>query len=511
MSTIANSAPVLIVGAGTMGSGIAQVAALAGHPVLLYDVDPEAATNALTRLRQTFGKLVAKGKFAQQTASQALARIKAIESLQEATTVALVIEAVVEDIGIKRSLFQLLETIVSDDCILASNTSSISLSALARDLVQPQRLVGMHFFNPVPLMRLVEVVSGVHTSPAVRQSISELAEAWGKVPVQAQSTPGFIVNRIARPYYAEALALLQERAAEPMVVDACLRAAGFRMGPCELMDLIGHDTNLAVTRSVYEANFYDKRYMPSLLQQSMVDAGLLGRKSGCGFYDYSESAVAGDNASSPLQDTPQHNEISVHGDHPIADHFARILDERGSRYQHSKDSDWCGLQVDHAELRLTDGRPASQVASQIANQIASQPGGDIAVFDLSLTCKGALAWSRAGNASARWIEVVPQWLAIFGFDAQAVADTPGLVVARTIAMLINEAADAVQQGVCSETDADTAMQLGVNYPAGPFTWLADWDVAAVVMLLDRLDDYYRGERYRVSPWLRQALWRDQNQ
>jgi 3-hydroxybutyryl-CoA dehydrogenase len=502
MTAIPNSAPVLVVGAGIMGSGITQVAALAGHPVLLYDIAPGAATNALANLSQSFDKLVAKGKFDQGTASQALARIKAIESLQEAKPVPLAIEAVVEDIGIKRSLFQQLETIVSDDCILASNTSSISLSALARDLTQPQRLVGMHFFNPVPLMKLVEVVSGVHTSPAVRQSISELAEAWGKVPVQAQSTPGFIVNRIARPYYAETLALLQEGAAQPMVVDACLRAAGFRMGPCELMDLIGHDTNLAVTRSVYEANFYDKRYMPSLLQQSMVDAGLLGRKSGRGFYDYSESTVAGDdgtfappdNPPDSPQDTPQHSEISVHGDHPIADHFARILDDRGSQYQRRKDSDWCGLQVDQAELRLTDGRCAGQF------------GDDVAVFDLPLTRNGALAWSRAGNASTRWTEAVPQWLAIFGFDAQPLADAPGLVVARTIAMLINEAADAVQQGVCSESDVDTAMQLGVNYPAGPFAWLADWSVTAVIEMLEHLDDYYHGERYRVSPRLRQQLW-----
>ena len=494
MSTISHSATVVIVGAGTMGHGIAQIVALAGHPVLLYDITPGTATNALTKLHQTFDKLVSKEKFTQQTASQALLRIKAIRSLEEAEGAALVIEAIVEDIDIKRSLFQQLETIVSDDCILASNTSSISVSALARDLAQPQRLVGMHFFNPVPLMRLVEVVSGVHTSPVVRQSICELSEAWGKVPVQAQSTPGFIVNRIARPYYAESLALLQEQAAEPTVVDTCLRAAGFRMGPCELMDLIGHDINLAVTRSVYEANFYDKRFMPSLLQQLMVDAGLLGRKSGRGFYDYSESAVTRDDSSFQPQDIPQHNGLSVHGDHPIANHFARILDERGSQYQRRKDSDWCGLQVDEAELRLTDGRPASQL------------GGDRAVFDLPLTRDGALAWSGSGNASARWIEAVPQWLALFGFDAKAIADTPGLVVARTIAMLINEAADAVQQGVCSEADADTSMQLGVNYPAGPFTWLADWGVTAVVELLQHLDDYYRGERYRVSPWLRHKLW-----
>ena len=239
MTAVSNSAPLLIVGAGIMGIGIAQVAALAGHPVLLYDVVPNAAANALIRLRQTFDKLIEKGKFEPATATQAMERIKAIGNLEEAVSVSLVIEAVVENIEVKRKLFQLLESIVSDDCILATNTSSISISALARDLAQPQRMVGMHFFNPAPLMQLVEVVSGALTSPFIGQAISELAEAWGKVPVQAQSTPGFIVNRIARPYYAETLALLQERVTVPAVADACLRAAGFRMGPCELMDLIG--------------------------------------------------------------------------------------------------------------------------------------------------------------------------------------------------------------------------------------------------------------------------------
>ncbi len=493
MTAVNRSAPVLIVGAGIMGIGIAQVAALAGHPVLLYDVAPNAAADALIRLRITFDTLIEKEKLDPATAAETLDRIKTIGNLEEAASVSLVIEAVVEDIEIKRKLFQLLESVVSDNCILATNTSSISISALARDLLKPQRMVGMHFFNPVPLMRLVEVVSGALTSPAVRQAISKLAESWDKVPVQAQSTPGFIVNRIARPYYAETLALLQERATVPAVADACLRAAGFRMGPCELMDLIGQDTNLAVTRSVYEANFYDKRYMPSLLQQSLVDAGLLGRKSGRGFYNYSETKVTPDSSNIPAQESPQHSELSVHGDQAISDYFARILDERGCRYKHRKDSDWCGLQVDQDELRLTDGRPASRL------------GGDVAVFDLSLTCSGAIAWSHSSAASTRWIEAVPHWLTSFGFDAQPINDTPGLVVARTIAMLINEAADAVQQGVCSEADADTAMQLGVNYPAGPFAMLKDWDITAVIKVLEHLDDYYRGERYRVSPWLRQRL------
>jgi 3-hydroxybutyryl-CoA dehydrogenase len=174
--------------------------------------------------------------------------------------------------------------------VLATNTSSISVTAIANGLQHPGRLVGMHFFNPVPLMKLVEVVSGLQTDASVAEAIFELSLAWGKVPVHARSTPGFIVNRIARPYYAETLALLQEQAATPQVLDACLRAAGFRMGPCELMDLIGHDTNFAVTNSVYEANFQDKRYMPSLVQREMVDGGLFGRKSGRGFYTYPEGA-----------------------------------------------------------------------------------------------------------------------------------------------------------------------------------------------------------------------------
>jgi 3-hydroxybutyryl-CoA dehydrogenase len=202
-----------------------------------------------------------------------------------------VVEAIVEKLDIKRGLFQQLEAIVAADCVLATNTSSISVTAIANGLQHPGRMVGMHFFNPVPLMKLVEVVSGLQTDPVVATSIFELSKVWGKVPVHARSTPGFIVNRIARPYYAETLALLLELAGTPAVLDACLRMAGFRMGPCELMDLIGHDTNFSVTQSVYEANFFDKRFAPSLIQRDLVDGGLLGRKSGRGFYDYNDGAT----------------------------------------------------------------------------------------------------------------------------------------------------------------------------------------------------------------------------
>lgn len=496
MSASLDNATVLVVGAGIMGTGIAQVAAHAGHRVMLFDVQSAVAAAAKTRLESTFEKLVARGKFSKAEAVAILSRVEPVESLDAAAAADLVIEAIVENIEIKRDLVQQLENIVSADCILATNTSSLSVTAIANGLLHPERLVGMHFFNPVPLMKLVEVVSGLQTSGTVADTISRLSETWGKVPVHARSTPGFIVNRIARPFYAESLALLQEQATAPVVLDACLRGAGFRMGPCELMDLIGHDTNFSVTRSVYEANFYDKRYTPSAIQQELVDGGLLGRKSGRGFYDYT-----GDTQSQapdlPTQDSPPSTDnLVVHGNGPIADRIGTVLGLHDCHFDRITDSSWIGLQVDEACLRLTDGR------------VAAGLGHDVAVFDLPLREETgiALAWSPAAGASMQWVEAAPKWLALLGFVPQQVSDVPGLVVARTIAMLINEAADAVQQGVCDAAGADAAMKLGVNYPAGPFEWLEGWNTQAVIDLLDRLDAHYRGERYRVSPWLRQRAW-----
>ena len=278
---------VAVIGAGAMGAGIAQVAAQAGHTVRLLDAREGAAEQAIANIRKMFGKLADKGRMSAEQAEAAGARLLPAASNQEFADAALVVEAIVENLDVKRKLFAELEDIVAADAILATNTSSISVTAIGAALKRPQQLVGMHFFNPAPLMKLVEVVSGLQTAPAVAEAIFRLSKVWGKVAVHARSTPGFIVNRIARPYYAETLALLQEQAATPPELDACLRAVGFRMGPCELMDLIGHDTNFSVTQSVYEANFYDKRFVPSLVQRELVDGGLLGRKSGRGFYDYS--------------------------------------------------------------------------------------------------------------------------------------------------------------------------------------------------------------------------------
>jgi 3-hydroxybutyryl-CoA dehydrogenase len=374
------------------------------------------------------------------------------------------------------------------------------VTAIANGLQRPERLVGMHFFNPVPLMKLVEVVSGLRTDAAAAEAVFALSKAWGKVPVHAKSTPGFIVNRIARPYYAETLARLQEQAAPPEVLDACLRAAGFRMGPCELMDLIGHDTNFAVTNSVYAANFFDKRYQPSGVQQAMVDGGLLGRKSGRGFYAYPGGAPALPPVA--VSALPVGVPVVVHGDGPLAETLAARLTVPTTR---DTTSGWTGLAVGEAQLRLTDGRSAGELAQSLGRR-------DIAVFDRlpgnPAGWHGALAMAFADAAGTPWRAEAAGWLAALGVEPQLMADTPGLVVARTLAMLINEAADAVQQGVCSPDGADAAMKLGVNYPAGPFEWLAGWSADGVLAVLSALDTLYRGERYRASPWLHRRAQRD---
>ncbi len=502
-------APVLVVGAGIMGIGIVQVAALAGHPVKLFDMREGAASQALDRLAGTLKSLVDKGRLDAEAARAAMDRTAAINSLAQARDSGVVVEAIVEQLEAKRSLFRELEGIVTPEAVLATNTSSISVTAIANGLQHPGRLVGMHFFNPVPLMKLVEVVSGLQTDAPVAEGIFELSRAWGKTPVHAKSTPGFIVNRIARPYYAETLALLLEQGATPQVLDACLKGAGFRMGPCELMDLIGHDTNFAVTNSVYEANFCDKRYQPSLVQREMVAGGLLGRKSGRGFYRY----AAGSSGPAPLpvavHEAPATaRQVTVHGIGPIADHLEHAaiaaLAPQGWGPARELASDWVGLSIDGAQLVLTDGRTAQQLAHDLG-------AADVAVFDRPLLqpiAPGtALAYAVAPGAHAAWRTQAGAWLAALGFTPLPLADAPGLVVARTIAMLINEGADAVLQGVCDTAGADAAMKLGVNYPAGPFEWLAHWSVDGVVGVLRALDAEYRGERYRVSPWLRRHAHR----
>jgi 3-hydroxybutyryl-CoA dehydrogenase len=491
-------AVVAVIGAGAMGSGIAQIAAQAGHRVLLQDTRAGAAADAKRSVAKTLESLASKGKLSAEAASAAGARIDPVADLSALSGAALVIEAIVEDLAVKRKLFAELESIVGDSAILATNTSSLSVTALAAGLRRPQRVVGMHFFNPAPILPLVEVVSGLATSREIADKIYATAAAWGKTPVHASSTPGFIVNRCARPYYAEALRLLSERAADYATLDALMReAGGFRMGPFELMDLIGHDVNFAVTRSVWEAYFNDPRFLPSVLQRELVDAGYLGRKSGHGFYDYADGAAKPAVSSEPQRATPQ--QISVHGDLGPARALVARWQNAGVRVI---EEDAVAAFPDGAIasggawLALTDGRTATARA-------AATGARRLIVFDLALdyaTCT-RLAVACDDGCDADAFAAACGALQAGGIAVSRVDDVAGLAVMRTVAMLANEAADAVTQGVASVADLDVAMQKGVNYPRGPLAWAEAIGLARVRDVLAHLGAHYGEDRYRVSPLL----------
>jgi 3-hydroxybutyryl-CoA dehydrogenase len=285
-----------IVGAGAMGSGIAQIAAGSGHPVVVVDANAAALARGASGVERAIQREAEKKRMDSAAAAAAIARVQWYhapepEALDALAGCELVIEAVVEVLDAKRDLFVQLERVVSAECILATNTSSLPVAAIAAVCTHPERVLGVHFFNPAPVMALVEIIPALGTAPGVTAHARALVDSWGKTTVLASDTPGFIVNRIARPFYGEGLRLNDEGIADPATIDWAMREfGGFRMGPFELMDLIGHDVNFTVTRSIFEAFFYDPRYKPSITQQRLVDAGMLGRKSGRGFYDYREGA-----------------------------------------------------------------------------------------------------------------------------------------------------------------------------------------------------------------------------
>lgn len=295
-----------IIGSGTMGIGIAQVAASSGCKVYLYDANIAQTEKSLGALRSTLAKLVNKQKITQEESDGIIGRIVSCVSLSEFKNCDLVIEAIIENAEIKKKVFAEVESTVSENCIISSNTSSISITSLSADLQHPERFIGIHFFNPAPLMPLVEIIPGLLTKKNLDFEISELMKSWKKIPVIAKDIPGFIVNRIARPFYGEALRIVEENIATPEQVDDAMRTLGnFRMGPFELMDLIGIDVNFAVTTTVYKDYFHDPKYKPSLLQQRMSEARLLGKKTGKGFYDYAESAAKPE----PLKDEKLYKEV----------------------------------------------------------------------------------------------------------------------------------------------------------------------------------------------------------
>ncbi|KVC60296.1 3-hydroxyacyl-CoA dehydrogenase [Burkholderia ubonensis] len=493
---LAPAAVVGVIGAGAMGAGIAQVAAAAGHPVLLYDLNEAACDKALAGIRAQFARLAEKGRLDPAQAQAAANRVSAVRALADFAPAALVVEAAAERLDVKREIFATLERHVDDACLLATNTSSISITAIAAGLRAPQRVAGLHFFNPAPLMALVEVVSGLATAPEVAQALYDTAAAWGKRPVLAKSTPGFIVNRVARPYYAEALRVLNEQGGAPASIDAVMReAGGFRMGPFELMDLIGHDVNFAVTESVFRAYFNDPRFTPSLIQQELVNAGFLGRKSGRGFYSYADGATPPAPDVEPPCDAPA--AVTLFAQEGPADALRARIAERvaGAQHAHAHSDDLLAT-AGRASIALTDGRTATERAAQTGV-------ADLVLVDLArdYAQAGLVALTRALQCSdAAYADAVGLFQQA-GYRVVGLADVPGMIVMRTVAMLANEAADTVNQGVCSPADLDLAMEKGVNYPCGPLAWADAIGIARVHRVLSHLAASYGEDRYRVSPRL----------
>ncbi|MER7662034.1 MULTISPECIES: 3-hydroxyacyl-CoA dehydrogenase [unclassified Streptomyces] len=459
MTAIDQSRTVAVVGTGTMGQGIAQVALVAGHPVLLHDAAPGRADEAAEAIGARLDRLVEKGRMTAVERDAARARLHPVADLAEFADAALVVEAIVELLPVKQQLFVALEKIVADDCLLATNTSSLSVTAVAGALKNPGRFVGLHFFNPAPLLPLVEVVSGFATENAAATRAYATAKAWGKTPVRCADTPGFIVNRIARPFYAEAFAVYEEQAADPATIDAVLReCGGFRMGPFELTDLIGQDVNEAVTRSVWDSFFQSPKFVPSLAQRRLVESGRHGRKSGRGWYSYADGATRPEPHTAPATEPP--SEITVEGDLGPARELVALLREAGITVRETEEDRGTRILLPSGgQLVLADGQTSAEFR-------------DVVYFDLALDYRAATRMALAASEVTEW-ETLRQSIGLFqalGKSVSVIRDVPGMIVARTVAMLVDLAADAVAKKVATAEDIDTAMRLGVNYPLGPVEW-----------------------------------------
>ncbi len=458
---------VAVIGSGIMGAGIAEVAASHGHPVLVYDINADAISRAIDGIRTRLESRVARGKLSAEACEETLQRLVPVTDIQALARADLVIEAASEQMAVKKALFAQLAEICPAKTLLTSNTSSISLTAIAADLSHPERVAGLHFFNPAPVMKLVEVVSGLATSEEVVEQLSALAVKWGKQPVRCQSTPGFIVNRVARPYYAEAWRALEEQVAAPEAIDAALReGAGFPMGPLELTDMIGQDVNFAVTCSVFNAFWQERRFLPSLVQQELVLAGRFGKKSGQGVYNW-------------------------RSDRPAAS-WLETVSNADSAMSVQRRSDGV-TEIDGLLLIETQGETAQALANRYGQPVVvcDRQEGDVAVI--------AVAASNPASANRKAVWHLQQQ----GKRVLQVADYPGLLIWRTVAMIVNEALDALQKGVASEQDIDTAMRLGVNYPRGPLAWGEQLGWQRLLRLLENLQRHYGEERYRPSSLLRQ--------
>lgn len=484
-----------VVGTGVMGQGIAQLAAQAGLQVRLLDLQDGAALRARQTLDATWSRLQARGRMDAAAALAALARVQVCSTLQDLAGCHLVVEAIAERLDAKQALFQQLEPIVGPDCVLASNTSSLSVTAIAAACTHPQRVAGWHFFNPVPLMKLVEVVQGLRTAPAVVDALLALGQRLGHRAVRAQDTPGFIVNHAGRGLGTEALRVLGEAVASPAVIDDVLRGqAGFKLGPFELFDLVGLDVSVPVMESVYRQYFEEPRFRPSPLAVQRRHAGLLGRKTGSGFYTYVDG-VAQKPAPPPQTDaTPGPVWVSQRNAWGAA--CADWLREMGAVVE-------------------AGARPSAQALCIVLPQ-GEDVSRCVAAEQLDATRTVALDWlfSQASCAavftnpltSAHSVARAVALLTPLSASVRVLRDSNGLLSQRVLASIVNIACDMAQQGIASPQDIDAAVTLGLGYPQGPLAWGDALGPQCLLHILQTLHASTGDPRWRPSPWLqRRAL------
>ncbi len=508
---------VAVIGAGTMGAGIAEVAARAGHRVRLHDVRPGAAEAAVGSLGRRVDRDVVRGRLDEAQAADLLGRVQVAGSLDELAGCALVVEAVVEDLRVKQELLRAVEEVtgqgVGREVVLASNTSSLSITAVGAGLARPGLLVGLHFFNPAPRMALVEVVRGDATDPKVVETATELVRDWGKTPVQCSSTPGFVVNRVARPFYGEAQRLAERGVASPATIDAVLReAGGFPMGPFQLSDLVGQDVNLAVSTSVWEQTYHDPRYAPTQFQRRLVDAGRLGRKSGRGVYAYAGDGAPldADPDTAPRRAAPAVVELVEYDFGPMTPFLDRIAAggveiRRVALEDVEVMEELPGLRLPGGGLlRVTDGSTARSWGLEA-------PEG-VVLLDWAhdpLTCT-RVALLAPRDLDPEVLDAAVGLCQAAGVEVSVVGDAAGGIVARTVAMLVDEAVDLVARGEATATDVDVAMLLGAGYPSGPLEWGDRVGALRIASVLGELHDEVPTGRYRMSPRLDEAIAAEEN-
>jgi len=498
MTETQNLNPIGVVGAGVMGRGIAQILVQAGQDVWLHDALPGAAEKAQAAIAQQLGRLAEKGKITVQERDRALARLHLAADFSELAPCRLIVEAIVENLDAKIALFRQLEGVVAEDAVLATNTSSLSVTSLAAGCKTPARVAGLHFFNPVPLMKVVEVIGGARTAPAINDALTALVEKTGHSAVRAKDTPGFIVNHLGRAYPTEALRIVGEGIAGFAEVDDVMReAAGFKLGPFELLDLTALDVSQPVMESIYDQYYQEPRYRPSALARQRMTAGLLGRKTGAGFYTYTAEGTKVDQPKEEedLSQAPLPHIWVSGGEEGDVKRLREVVSSLGGVVEDG-DHPTEGSLILLCPLGHDATTTAHDLHLDATRTVAIDPLHGFAAFSGRRTLMATPATSDEALRAAR---------ALFGRDGvpvTAINDSPGFVAQRVLACIVNVGSDIAQQGICSPTDLDTAVRLALAYPKGPLALGDSLGANRVLTILERLQAFYGDPRYRPSPWLK---------